>query len=717
MLKILLVLGDQTGDDIIPIKENDLINKSWLKETHRLIEIEPMDNPTIDEFRNKISELFHVIIIIGHSSANRNGLDGRIKLNNRENQQNSISITEVAAPFRQSVQHKPIGLKLVILAGCSSDAAGRRLVSDEIGVPNVITFNRPIYYGVAKVFCKELLRHWIEKSMSLEMAMSEAIISLTEFNSHYPSPIITPVFLTSIVASQQPPLMFSELAKSSTFGKFISIPLVKKLVNIRRINWLKIIGFILIGATLVSLLRNNPPKDSTTTAKTCSSIQKPSSILSSIGDSTLFPKKDISDPDKTEIEKLFSSCDYPSIQKELAEYKGNDPEIRWTKNNAEAFIKTQEDKSKQLITIPVISNPPDDSESDAISRGAVVAQQEINEKPGGTQQIVLRIVVDDNKADRAKVVAGKIVEFNSTVKEKYPAVLGHFESNASIEAAKIYEQNGLVMISAASSVTDLQPQGAKFIFRTVPNSKLLAEELAGYIEKSYKNLSVGFCYDSSLRAAESFRTSFNNRIKLLDIECDAKKSDSLALESIIKKMKDKGAKGLLTYFHLGDESFNKLKDIATYAKNEKLQLFGPHSLDSSKLIKYSGNLGGITIVTPRVRNSAFDSEFTTKFRLLFPGIEPTWRDMMAYDALKAISYGLSKTKNNTSQELRDELHKFSAQELRGSNGFIKFASDNGDRYVTPSIVKLDCSNNSCKFIEQIKPSKTNLSQTINPSQK
>jgi branched-chain amino acid transport system substrate-binding protein len=485
-------------------------------------------------------------------------------------------------------------------------------------------------------------------------------------------------------------------------------------MKLPRIVYIGIAGITICFVIYVWNVLNRPRPPITTV---CPPTQQPSSIISSIGNLTLFPKKDISDPDKTEIEKLFASCDYTSIKKQLSEYKGNDPEIRWTKNNAEAFIESQKDKSKQLITIPVISNPPDDSESDSISRGAVVAQQEINEKPGGKQQIVLRIVIDNNKVDRAINVAKKIVEFNSTAKERYPAVLGHFESNASIEAAKIYEPNGLVMISAASSVTDLQPKDAKFIFRTVSNSKLLAEELAAYMKKDYKDLSIGFCYDSSLKAAENFKTAFNNKIKLLDIPCDANKSDSLALESIIKKMKDKGAKGLLTYFHLGDESFNRLKDVATYAKNEKLQLFGPHSLDSSKLIKYPGSLSGVTIVTPRVRNSDFDGEFTTKFKSLFPGIEPTWRDMMAYDALKAISYGLSKTKNNTSQELRDELHKFSAQELRGSNGFIKFARDNGDRYVTPSIVKLDCSNNSCKFIEQIKPSKTNLSQTTNPSQK
>jgi branched-chain amino acid transport system substrate-binding protein len=487
-------------------------------------------------------------------------------------------------------------------------------------------------------------------------------------------------------------------------------------MKLPRIVYIGIAVIILCGATFGRNLLNGKPDPQRTTV--CSPVQKPSSILSSIGDSTLFPRKDTSDPDKTDIAKLFLNCNYPEVKKQLAEYIGNDPELIWTKNNAEAVIKSQEDKSKQLITIPVISNPPDDSESDAISRGAIVAQQEINEKPGGKQQIVLRIVIDDNKPDRAKIVADKIVDFNITAKEKlkYPAVLGHFESNASIEAAKIYEPNGLVMISAASSVTDLQPKDAKFIFRTVPNSKRLAEELAMYMAKDYKNLSLGFCYDSSLKAATSFRSAFNEKIKLLQIPCDANKSTSLALESIIKKMKVQGAKGLLTYFHLGGENFNNLKDVATYTKDAKLQLFGPHSLDSFKLIKYPGSFGGITIVTPRVRNSDFDSEFTTKFKLLFPGIEPTWRDMMAYDALKAISYGLSKTTNNTSEELRDKLHGFGDKELRGSNGFIKFAN-NGDRYVTPSIVKLDCSNNSCKFIEQIKPSKTNLSQTINPSQK
>lgn len=445
--------------------------------------------------------------------------------------------------------------------------------------------------------------------------------------------------------------------------------------------------------------RRSPP----ITTKVCSPIQQPLSITSSIGDTTLFPRENDSDPDKVNIANLFVKCDYSEVKKQLLEYKGNDPELIWTKNNAEAFIQTQQDKSKQLITIPVISNPPDDSESDAISRGAVVAQQEINEKLGGKQQIVLRVVVDGNKEDRAKAIATQIVTFNKKSKERYPAILGHFESNASIKAAEIYEDK-LVMMSAASSVTELRPKKSKpkssFIFRTVSNSQKLADKLAAYMKKDYENLSIGFCYDSSLKASESFKIAFNNKIKLLNIKCDANESTSPNLKSSISTMKGQGAKGLLTYFHLGGENFNKLENIATYAKNQNLQLFGSHSLDSSKIIKYPGSLDGIIIVTPRVRNSDFDSKFTKRFRLLFPDIEPTWRDMMAYDALKAISYGLSKTTNNTSQELRDELYKFSSTELPGSNGFIQF-SGNGDRSVTPSIVKLDCSkNNKCQFIEQ-----------------
>jgi branched-chain amino acid transport system substrate-binding protein len=486
-------------------------------------------------------------------------------------------------------------------------------------------------------------------------------------------------------------------------------------MKLPRIVYIGIAVIVLFGAAFGKNLFNKKPDSQITTV--CSPVQKPSSILSSIGDSTLFPGKDTSDADKTEIAKLFSKCDYPEVEKQLTTYIGNDPELIWTKNNAEAFIKTQEDKSKQLITIPVISNPPDDSESDAISRGAVVAQQEINDKKDGKQQIVLRIVVDRNDKKDAKFIAEQIVKFNSTAKEnlKYPAILGHFESNASIEAAKIYEPNGLVMISAASSVTDLQPKDAKFIFRTVPNSKRLAEELAMYMAKDYKDFSLGFCYDSSLRAATSFRKAFNDKIKLLQIPCDANKSTN-NLKSTIKEMKSQGAKGLLMYFHLRGDKFNDLQDIAAYAKQEGMQLFGPHSLDSVKLINHSANLDGITIVTPRVRNSSFDGEFTKKFQSLFPGIEPTWRDMMAYDALKAISYGLSKTTDNTSEELKDKLHNIGDKDLRGSSGFIKFAKDNGDRYVTPSIVKLDCSNNLCKFVEQIKPSKPNQNQTTNPSQ-
>jgi branched-chain amino acid transport system substrate-binding protein len=722
MLKILLVLGDQTGEDIIPIQENDIINDFWLKENRFLVKTETIPNPTIDEFRDKIAELFHVLIIIGHSSANSNGLDGEIRINSLKNQQNSISITEFVTPFRQS------GLKLVILAGCSSDAAGRRLVSREIEIPSVITFNRPIYYGIAKVFSRDLLKYWIGKSLSLEMAMAEAIPSLYQFNRHYPSAESTPVFLTSIKASQQPSLMFSELAQSSTWGKtwwsLISIPLIKTLVNIRLNKWQKVIGFLLAGATLVFFVHYISQQNKIEKTQ----IIPPSSIISSIGDRVLFTDpKDPAWSSKNQIAELFENAktqaEYTKVIAEAQKmYLGDDPESAWTMNNAQAFIDLQNDTSKELklITIPVISDTNIENGVREVPRGAVMAQKEINKETNGKQRIVLKIFLDSSKLENTKdaiKVANKIIE----EKSKYPAVLGHFDSNASAAVAELYDSKGIVMISATSSATTINEKAKNgFIFRTVPNSKQLADRLSEHIKKNEKNLTtVGLCYDSSSVAARDFKYALEHperseyKIKILSNLCDITKKNN-DYNQIISKMKDDGAKGLILYFHLNNESIiKKMGAIASFAKSKEMKLFGSHSLDSPNLINSYGSFDGITIVTPRVRGLEFGGKFkeihgkTFKeaFQEIYPNIEPSWRDMMAYDALKAISHGLKGT-NNTSEELKNKLHSFTKTDLNGvaktdllfgSNGYILF-SKNGDRAVAPSIAILECTN-TCKFVD------------------
>jgi hypothetical protein len=107
--KILAVLGSQKNiEQVICI--DDL--KKHFPLTAIFRSIEPQSPAEL--LKIIADEIFDVIIIVGHSYANQSGIDGRININDRGD---SISIQELTNPFKDSVNN---GLKLVILAGCSS---------------------------------------------------------------------------------------------------------------------------------------------------------------------------------------------------------------------------------------------------------------------------------------------------------------------------------------------------------------------------------------------------------------------------------------------------------------------------------------------------------------------------------------------------------------------------------------------------------------------
>jgi hypothetical protein len=124
--KVLLILGNQQGI-AAPICLTEI--ETYFRSA-AIITLLAMPAPEV--VLSTISDgKFDIIIIVGHSQINDNGIDGQIGINELD----SITIKQYTQSFKNSVKD---GLKLVILAGCSSIGAARALAASEIGVPNVI---------------------------------------------------------------------------------------------------------------------------------------------------------------------------------------------------------------------------------------------------------------------------------------------------------------------------------------------------------------------------------------------------------------------------------------------------------------------------------------------------------------------------------------------------------------------------------------------------
>lgn len=94
-------------------------------------------------------------------------------------------------------------------------------------------------------------------------------------------------------------------------------------------------------------------------------------------------------------------------------------------------------------------------------RGAQLAIEELN-KSGGILGRSLELVALDDKADpkEANSVAQKLAADKNVV-----AVVGHLNSGCSIPASKVYNDNGMAMITPVSTSDKLTQQGYKNVFR------------------------------------------------------------------------------------------------------------------------------------------------------------------------------------------------------------------------------------------------------------
>jgi branched-chain amino acid transport system substrate-binding protein len=122
--------------------------------------------------------------------------------------------------------------------------------------------------------------------------------------------------------------------------------------------------------------------------------------------------------------------------------------------------------------------------------GAKMAIEQIN-KAGGVNGAMLEGVVYDDACDpkQAVAVANKIV--NDEVK----FVGGHLCSSSTQPASDIYEDEGILMISPASTSPDITARGYELVFRTIGLDSLQGPTAGNFIADHVKPKAVAVIHD------------------------------------------------------------------------------------------------------------------------------------------------------------------------------------------------------------------------------
>ena len=355
----------------------------------------------------------------------------------------------------------------------------------------------------------------------------------------------------------------------------------------------------------------------------------------SVGDKILVST--LTNPDKQAGVEAIASGDFVTATERLnasLSSNPNDPEARIYLNNARIG-------SQKSYTIAVSVPLNDINSSLEILRGVAQAQEFYNKWVGttGGRKVPFKVSIADdrNKPEIAQAIAKQLADNPDVL-----GVVGHFSSNVTREAAKIYNDRKLVAISPVSTSVELSNDVlGRYVFRTVPTDKVAAVSLAEYMLGTLNKTKAIVFYNSQSEYSESlssefqsFVTSKNGQVELVDLSKPNFMSDQAVEDSIRQR-------DAVWVLMPNIEELDKALQVVK-ANNGRLPLLAGDDVYGPTILEKAGKqANGMVIAIPWHIGANRDTEFSTISTRLWKG-DVNWRTAMAYDAAKALIAAIKK---------------------------------------------------------------------------
>ncbi|MEB3179799.1 MAG: ABC transporter substrate-binding protein [Nostocaceae cyanobacterium] len=357
------------------------------------------------------------------------------------------------------------------------------------------------------------------------------------------------------------------------------------------------------------------------------------------------------------------------------------------------YLNNQNIPPGEASTIAVVA--PIDSSVKPLAlemlRGVAQAQDEFNNSPQPGKKKYLRVMIANENDDDPNKASSKDVARLLLNEEEVLGVVGHFSSDATIEANEIYS-NQLVAISPSSSM-DINPNAQNnYFFRIAPNNKDEAVALANYISKTIKlsntSKKIVIIYNNKSNYSLSLKYEFSREVtekgwqvfpyEINEINRTANPFDEAENKNISVIM-------FTVNSSLISEALLPIPDINPEQKLYYLggdAMYKPSRLKSNYIKKVQNMVVAIpwhyTVDLPKSK------EFVDKAYKLW--CQPkdneekiTWLTATAYDATKVLIEAIKNTENPTRADIQKYIKTQISQDrpLIGVTGNISF-KENGD---------------------------------------
>lgn len=308
-----------------------------------------------------------------------------------------------------------------------------------------------------------------------------------------------------------------------------------------------------------------------------------------------------------------------------------------------------------------------------IKNGILLGVEDLNAQglEIGGKKVKFELLAEDDEANpsKATTVAQKLVD------AKVVAVVGHFNSGATIPASKIYADAGIPQISPGSTNPRYTQQGYATTFRVVANDDQQGPAGAAYAVNTLKVKKVAII-DDSTSYGQGLATAFENAVKAAGVEVLAHEHTTdkdTDFAAILTNIKSKNPE-LVFFGGIDTQGGPMAKQMKALGINAKLM--GGDGIQTPKLIELAGDASdGVIASIPGLPKDkmpggkAFLDKFKKRFNTDVELFAP-----MGYDAVFVIAEAMKRANSTEPAKFLPELKKTN---YNGVIGPIQF-DDKGD---------------------------------------
>ncbi|MFN4142473.1 branched-chain amino acid ABC transporter substrate-binding protein [Aestuariivirga sp.] len=283
------------------------------------------------------------------------------------------------------------------------------------------------------------------------------------------------------------------------------------------------------------------------------------------------------------------------------------------------------------------------------SQGAKKAVEDINAAGGiNGEKLVLEIGDDACDPKQAVNVA------NQMASKGVKFVAGHLCSGSSIPASKVYEEEGILMISPASTNPKLTDEGGWNVARVCGRDDAQGKVAGAFLSKNYAGKKVAIVDDKSAYGkglADETRKAMNaaGLTEALNESINPGEKDYSAL---VSKLKDAGVEAV--YFGgYHPEAGLILKQMGEQGLNARM--VSGDSMNSAELWTIAGKAAENLIFTfaPDPRNFPSANAIVEQFKTA--GYDPEGYTLYTYAAFEMMKQAAEATKSNDPQKIAEWL--------------------------------------------------------------